>query len=163
MARRLNDLGVAARLAGDSAAARARYEEALRIQREDEALWGEAVTLGNLGALDAAEGRHSSARERLGRALTFHRGKDDVGAVARTLARLGRLELLAGRPDVAYSYFDRAHLAYRACRRLPRAVTMLELAAKALAAGGKLTEAERLQEEAARLRDLLPKAQSGRQ
>lgn len=89
VAKALNASGNLARIEGDYAAARARYEDALALAREQADTRRIAVTLNNLGAVAKEQGDYPTAGRYYGESLALKRELDDRWGIALTLSNLG--------------------------------------------------------------------------
>jgi predicted ATPase/DNA-binding winged helix-turn-helix (wHTH) protein len=139
----MNNLGVAAAMSGDMAAARDLFEEALHITRRAGARDGEILVLINLAEIEFNLGEIDAAVERTGAAVAYLRTTGQQADLGWALVNLGTYLLIAGR-------LAEAETAAREALRLVRPVggfilrVCLQQWALLAASSGRLKDAARL-------------------
>jgi tetratricopeptide (TPR) repeat protein len=104
----VGNLGSAYYQMGQHQRARDCYEEALRLERENNNRWGEGTWLGNLGACMYNVGQNAHATELFEQALEISREVRDRQGEARALGNLGVLYSSVGQFTRALNQYDKA-------------------------------------------------------
>ena len=97
----MTNLGMIASLEGRIEEARARFEEAMRLNREVGDSWMVAISHNNLGNANRGLGDYAAARRDYAASLRAHLEHDDSWALAFLLEDVGRLAALTGDPQLA--------------------------------------------------------------
>ena len=100
--------------------ARAHFESALRLAREEMAVLTEARALDDLGRLESVEGNHAAALELHREALVLREAVGNRQAQASSLLRMGEALTALGRIDEALESLHAAHQLAEAARAEPR-------------------------------------------
>jgi non-specific serine/threonine protein kinase len=107
-ARALSGLATLLNVQGESAAARAPFEEALAIYQEGGDTLGQATVLNNLGNLAWSLGDYDTAHARYEESLALRRELGDPRGEAQTLHNLGNLVSTRGDHATARAYYEQS-------------------------------------------------------
>ena len=113
-------IGGAMRQRGRLSEARAHFESALRLAREEEALLTEARALDDLGHLEGVEGHHGAALDLHRKALDLREAIGNRQAQAGSWLRMGESLLALGQPQEALDALQKAHPLAEAAGAEPR-------------------------------------------